>query len=105
MLVVTAAGCSDGGSGGGPAGTPLETRDFAFDPAQLSVPQGQQVTLNLRNTGEVVHNISIESIGADLDIAPGQTHNLIFVAPAGGDVAFFCKYHRDRGMTGTIAVR
>jgi plastocyanin len=42
----------------------------------------------------------------DLDLEAGTKKSVIFVLPAGsGQVEFFCKYHRDRNMTGSFRVQ
>jgi plastocyanin len=76
--------------------------DFTFEPASLPAQPSKQVTLGLTNKGTTQHNFSIAALEVDTDVAPGETLNVIFVAPAEGPVEFFCKFHQDRGMKGTL---
>ena len=63
------------------------------------------MTLTVVNRGGVVHNLSIPSIPVDLDFEAGQRRTVIFVPNTPGDVEFFCKFHRDRGMKGTFRLQ
>jgi plastocyanin len=83
----------------------MNIESFRFRPPEIAVPAGRQVTLPVRNRATVVHNLSIPDIGADFDYRPGQSSNFIFIAPESGRLEFFCKYHRDQGMTGVFFVR
>ena len=57
-LVLTSCG------GGGPT-TKIDVTmtDFMFQPNQFTVPAGQEITFNSRNTGAVVHNFVIMKLG------------------------------------------
>ena len=37
--------------------------DFMFQPAQFTVPAGQEITVNTRNNGVVIHNFVIMKLG------------------------------------------
>jgi plastocyanin len=101
LVAVSTVACGDAG----PRGVELDAGDFSFQPPQLTVSAGQ-VTLSFANRGKVRHNLSVPSISVDLDLEAGTKKSVIFVLPAGsGQVEFFCKYHRDRNMTGSFRVQ
>ena len=105
VSALAAPGCA-ADDDGAVAGRELTVQDFRFEPADLSVKGGLQVTLTVVNRGGVVHNLSIPSIPVDLDVAAGRRETLIFVPPnAPGDIEFFCKFHVDRGMKGTFRLQ
>ena len=86
--------------------------DFRYEPAAFARTAGKQVTMSITNDGKVTHNVSLPEIGgipADLlsiDIAPGKTENLIFIAPdEPTTLEFFCKFHKDQGMTGNLQLK
>ena len=83
----------------------LSLKDFFFAPPCLIVRNTQNVTL--KNEGTTLHNWSIEGTQVDIDVEPGQVQNLEAIggALAPGTYEFFCKYHRARGMRGTIVVK
>jgi plastocyanin len=102
LVAVIAVACT---GAAGPRGVELDAGDFSFQPPQLTVSAGQ-VTLSFANKGKVRHNLSVPSIPVDVDGEPGSKQSVIFVLPAGSEpVEFFCKYHRDRNMSGTFRVQ
>jgi plastocyanin len=118
-LVLTSCG------GGGPS-TKLNVTltDFQFTPNQYTVPAGQEITLNLANTGAVVHNFIIMKLGTsagdafdeddevnvyweEVDIQPGGDISTTFTAPAEpGEYQVVCKTegHIASGMVGKLIV-
>ena len=104
LLAVATGAC--GGGDDKPVTPELVAREFSFEPTELRARPGQQVTLTFTNDGEVPHNLSIPSIPVDLDFEPGTSETIIFVPPSTpGPLEFFCKFHQDRGMKGTIQVQ
>jgi plastocyanin len=103
VVLASASACS--GGGGGPGELTLEAGDIRFVPETVVVQAGGQVTVALRNTDSVRHNLSVPGVEADVDVEPGRSVNVIFVPPGTGALEFFCKYHREQGMRGTFQVR
>ena len=89
--------------------------DNLFDPAELTVPAGTTVTVNLTNDGVAIHNLRIA--GADNEynsgddavsdpdlISAGETGTLEWTVPEEpGEYDFQCDFHVP-GMVGTITV-
>jgi plastocyanin len=106
VVAATFAACETGPGISRPSGDSMDLVDFAFEPDTIAIRAGAQVTIRVANTGKVLHNITIPAIEAGVDYQPGQSSNLIFLAPsAEGPVEFFCTYHRDQGMVGRFIVR
>jgi len=102
VSAVTISGCSDDDE---IAGTELTARDFSFQPAELVVTGGKQVTITVVNRGKVAHNLSIPSVEIDVDVDKGEDGRVIFVLPEEpGNVEFSCKFHAGQGMKGTFRV-
>jgi len=100
--LIVAGGCGQGVKVPPPD---LEAQDFRFRTPTKALTAGRQVTLRFANTGKVVHNLTIPSISVDLDIEPGATRTVIFVAPdTPGPLEIFCKFHQDRGMKASLRV-
>jgi plastocyanin len=85
----------------GPTET-IEAKDFSFDPSEVRLEAGKEVTLVLDNQGDVEHNLTVEDLDVDKDAEPGETANAP-VTPDAGSYDFHCEYHPDR-MQGTITV-
>jgi plastocyanin len=118
-LVLTSCG------GGGPTTTINVTMtDFQFTPSQFTVPAGQEITLNVTNTGAVVHNFIIMKLGTtagatyeedddanvywgEKDIQPGGDLSVTFAAPTEpGEYEVVCRTegHIASGMVGKLVV-
>jgi plastocyanin len=92
---------------GGPAGGPslrIVAIDNEFDQTELTAPADQEVTLELINDGNSLHNWAIpdEDIATDL-IGGGETATVTFTLPA-GDYGYLCEVHPET-MTGTLIVQ
>lgn len=120
VLVLTA--CSSGGSSSGTSLT-VTTTEFAFNPANVSVPTGASVNLTLKNAGTVEHTWVVLKQGVNVTTAtgldpasiyfsskvePGQSASFTFTAPAtAGDYEIICDLpgHLEGGMKGTLTVK
>jgi len=108
----------------------VETTDFAYSPASITVPVGQPVTLTLNNMGAAEHDFVVEKINVTdvkaSNTGPAMQHqmgempdyDLHFFAPAGdkavlnftalepGTYEIFCSIegHKEAGMIGKLIV-
>jgi plastocyanin len=111
-LLLAACGGDDTTNGGQDGGTPSETAteteggggpdltivDFSFSPADLTVSDGDTITVS--NIGDTSHTFTTEDGAIDETVAPGEE---IEVAIEGVDSqAFHCRFHSQ--MTGTLTV-
>jgi len=118
LMPLTACG------GGGPA-TKLNITmtDFKYDPLQNSVAAGQEITLNLKNDGAVLHEYVImkegmsagekfgpedeDNIYWEVELDPGKSTTVTFTAPtAPGEYEIVCgtEGHLVAGMKGKLIV-
>ena len=126
MILLLILGLFLASCGGGGATTNLNVvmTDFQFSPNQFTVPAGQEITLNITNSGAVVHNFIIMKLGTDagqafdaedeanvyweeVDIQPGGDLSTHFTAPADpGDYQIVCKTegHILSGMVAKLTV-
>jgi plastocyanin len=75
--------------------------DSFFAPTCQTGVRPGTVTLVVRNTGRILHNLSVPAQKLDKDVAPGRTIT-VKVRVAGKALPFFCKYHRTVGMVGAL---
>ena len=116
-LVVLAAGCGGGDSGGGDVLGNTETgtssgadyelfaSEFAFAPPFLIVEKAGTYTISLRNDGTVPHNFTIKGVGKTPDVQPGDTVTTELTLKQ-GTYQYFCSIgdHAEQGMDGTLNV-
>jgi plastocyanin len=86
------------------------TTDNKFSVTQFTFAAGGQVTINLKNDGQAVHNFHItnaqDASGNDIkskNLAPGDTDTLTFTLAGPRAYSFRCDFHPTE-MTGTIQV-
>lgn len=104
IMLFAACGGDDGGGGGGDdAGSTisLSAVDNSFEPSELEVPSGGEVTVEFTNDGDNPHTFSSEEGGFDSGtIEGGQSKTVTFDAPD-GEITFICNVHGE-SMSGTI---
>jgi plastocyanin len=102
----TIAGVSanDHGSKSVSGSTEVELDDFYFNPTVLKGKAGSQVTLELKNESSTEHNLTIDAQGIDKDVEAGEDAKVTVTIPQSGEISFYCKYHKSRGMAGALAV-
>jgi len=79
--------------------------DIYFEPKEATIPANTDVTAVIRNDGAAPHNFSIDELGIDVDIAPGETKETVINAPA-GEYEYYCNVpgHKEAGMVGKLIV-
>lgn len=95
-------------AGDAAAAGPVEvvSYDIYFEPSEATIPADTDVTFTLPNDGVTLHNFAIDALDIDVDIAPGETEEVVINAPA-GEYEFYCNVpgHKAAGMVGTLTVQ
>lgn len=79
--------------------------ELEFDPDEVSVPAGVEVSITFQNRAAVPHNLTFSapiSVATSPVVAPGASETITFKAPAPGDYGFACTIHPS--MQGTLTV-
>lgn len=82
--------------------TVVELENFAFGPETINATAGE-VSLYVTNSDGARHTFTIDELGVDVSIAPGQSRQIQFQAEA-GEYRIYCRPH-DPGMEGDLVVR
>ena len=79
--------------------------DIYFEPKEVTIPSATDVPFTLPYDGAAAHNFSIDELGIDVDIAPGETAETVINAPP-GEYEYYCNVpgHKEAGMVGTLIV-
>lgn len=88
---------TDGDNGDG-GGADVTVVDFGFSPTELSVTDGQTITVT--NVGETSHSFTTDDETVDETIDAGQTLEITLTGVTTG--GFHCRFHSQ--MTGTLTV-
>ena len=93
-------GDSAAGANGGESSVEVQTADFAFEPADVSVAAGG--TIELTNEDDTKHSLTAEEAGVDEDVDAMSSTSVDVGDAAPGTYDFICKYHPD--MKGTLEI-
>ena len=74
---------------------------FVFSPPQLTVKQGD--TVSVSNVGTAAHTFTVSGQSIDITNDPGQTTAVTVDLPP-GSYPFICRFHAQLGMRGTLTV-
>ncbi len=102
--VVASPAAADDAGGEAVAGT-VTMHDIFFDPTDLAAPADTAVTIDLVNEGAAVHDFTIDALGVNVTLNPGESGQVSINAPA-GTYEYYCSIpgHKDAGMVGTLTV-
>lgn len=77
--------------------------DNEFEPTELQLPPGKDVTVEFTNDGETAHTFTSEELDFDTGtVKPGDTAEVTFTAPE-DETTFVCTIHEaSDDMVGTI---
>jgi plastocyanin len=89
---------SESPADGGGGGADLTIVDFAFSPTDLSVTDGQTITVT--NIGETSHTFTTDDDSVDETIGAGETVEIPLTGVSTG--GFHCRFHSQ--MVGTLTV-
>ncbi len=80
--------------------------DYHFHDAHPTFPIGSGRDFHVDNEGRNVHNVTIEALGFSRDVQTGGRLTISRIAERldPGRYLLVCRYHVDRGMTGTIVI-
>jgi len=85
-----------------PADIALTTEDMEFVPATITAPSGK-ATMFVENRDNVLHTLTIDELGVDLQI-PAKTEAKVTFEATPGTYGIVCVPHEGMGMTGTLKV-
>jgi plastocyanin len=80
----------------------VELDDFYFGPTFIQGTPGETVTVDLTNEGDAAHTFTSDALGADEELAPGDSSTVSVTLPEQGAVEFHCRFHENQGMKGAF---
>lgn len=80
--------------------------DLFFDPATISIPVDDVVTISVENRGRIFHDFTIAEVGFRIAVDGGATAAATLPALAEGEYRFVCSVpgHAQAGMVGVLIV-
>ena len=80
-----------------------KVRQYMFAPEEITVYQGDQVTLNFVDVQGPEHMITVSGIAPEFDIHRGEMKTIAFTADKVGTIDYYCSMHQPN-MRGEIVV-
>jgi plastocyanin len=78
-------------------------KDNAFEPKDITVPVGKEITIEYDNQGAVMHNLVAESYSSPM-VQAAEKGTMKVKFDKAGQVKFLCAFHQP-GMDGTFTVK
>ena len=83
----------------------VELNDDYFNPNVITIPNGTTTTLILKNKGTKEHTFTVEKLGIDTEIKPGEEKTITVNPKQPGTYELICRYHFQEGMVGKVVVK
>jgi plastocyanin len=83
----------------------VELSDDSFNPKVITIPNGTTTTLILKNKGVKDHTFTVEKLGIDVEVKPGQEKTISVKPNQPGTYELVCRYHFREGMVGNVIVK
>lgn len=84
----------------------VSTPGYRYEPATLQLPAGEAVILELTNSDDEAHALTVEALSLQMTANPGETVRLPVQANEPGSFGMYCSFpgHRQAGHRGRIEV-
>lgn len=83
----------------------VELNDDYFNPKVITISNGRTTTLKLKNKGKKEHTFTVEKLGIDAEVQPGEEKNINVNLKNPGTYELICRYHFHEGMVGKVIVK
>ncbi|MEM2203556.1 MAG: cupredoxin domain-containing protein [Sulfolobales archaeon] len=82
----------------------VKLRDNYFQPRTITISLNETVRFVLKNEGMVGHTFTIDELGINVRLAPGETKTVEIVFNKAASYTFYCIPHRGIGMVGNLTI-
>jgi plastocyanin len=90
---------------GGLQDVTIQMADSFFEPTVVRGKPGQELVVHLKNDSESSHTFTTADGGkADIEVKPRSVAEGKITLPQSGNLEFFCRFHKDKGMAGVFNV-
>ncbi|MDN3016082.1 cupredoxin domain-containing protein [Paenibacillus sp. BSR1-1] len=83
----------------------VKLNDDYFNPKVITLLNGKSTTVILKNEGKKEHTFTVEKLGIDAEVQPGQQKTITVKPMNPGTYDLICRYHFQGGMVGKVKVQ
>lgn len=85
----------------------VEMIDIAFDPVEITIAAGTDVTVNLTNLGNLPHSFVVPDLGVNSGVFDSGQNGMATINAEPGEYQFICDVpgHAEAGMVGVLIVQ
>ncbi|MGG1675440.1 cupredoxin domain-containing protein [Neobacillus sp. NRS-1170] len=83
----------------------VKLNDDYFNPKVITLLNGKSTTVILKNEGKKEHTFTVEKLGIDAEVQPGQQKTITVKPMNPGTYDLICRYHFQGGMVGKVIVQ
>lgn len=85
-------------------GMVVELHDDYFNPDVITIAKGEPTKLLLKNEGQKQHTFTVEKLGIDVEVQPGEQKAIIVKTEETGTYDLICRFHEKEGMVGEVII-
>lgn len=82
----------------------VKLSDYYFEPRAITISLNETVKFVLKNEGRVSHTFTIDELGINVGLAPGETKTIEITFNKAGSYIFYCIPHKGLGMVGDLTI-
>ncbi|PWV36652.1 MAG: hypothetical protein DJ555_06140 [Desulfurococcaceae archaeon] len=82
----------------------VKLRDYYFEPRTITISLNETIRFVLRNEGRVSHTFTIDELGINVGLAPGETKTVEITFNKTGSYTFYCIPHKAIDMVGNLTI-
>ncbi|MEW9053963.1 MAG: cupredoxin domain-containing protein [Neobacillus sp.] len=82
----------------------VEMYDDYFKPKVITI-SNTPTTFLLKNKGKKEHTFTVEALGVDVEVHPGEEKTITVKPDKPGTYELICRYHLKQGMVGQVIVK
>ncbi|MCM3400392.1 cupredoxin domain-containing protein [Oceanobacillus profundus] len=83
----------------------VELHDDFFNLDVITIASGESTELLLENVGQKQHTFTVEKLGIDVELQPGEQKTITIEPQEGGTYELICRFHENEGMVGEVIIK
>lgn len=78
--------------------------NLTFTPDVIELEVGESLDIHMSNNGNTAHTFTLDELNIDVEVPASNDETIPLTASAPGEYTFYCKFHDESGMVGTLRI-